>query len=88
MEKTMLDVLKDRLFDGLEIVKVKEMNSRYTITFRFEGDEAKADLPKTCSPGAHNKVADSTIITAMSSIYLNRGDIAKAKECLNKISGD
>lgn len=47
MEKTMLDILKERLIDGLEIVKVNETNSKYTITFRFEGDEAKANLPKS-----------------------------------------
>ena len=85
MGNTMLDVLKGRLIDGLEIVKVKETNSRYTITFRFDGNEAKADLPKSCSPGAHDAVADTAIITAMSSIYFNRGDFAKAKEWLDKI---
>ena len=42
MGKTMLDVLKDRLIDGLEIVKVKETNNKYAITFRFEDNEAKA----------------------------------------------
>ena len=85
MDGTMLDVLKGRLIDGLEIVKVTEVNSKYTITFRFEGDEAKADLPKSCSPGAHGAVADNAIITAISSIYFNRGDFAKAKEWLDKI---
>ena len=85
MEKTMLDVLKERLIDGLEIVKVKETNSRYTITFHFDGDEGRADLPKSCSPGAHNAVADNAIITAISSIYFNRGEFAKAKEWLDKI---
>ena len=85
MANTMLDVLRGRLIDGLEITKVKETNSKYTITFRFEGDEAKADLPKSCSPGAHKAVADVSIITAMSSIYFKRGDYAKAKEWLDKI---
>lgn len=83
--KTMLDVLESRLIDGLEIVKVKETNSKYTITFRFGEDEAKADLPKSCPPSAHESVADNTIITAMSSIYFNRGDYAKAKQWLDKI---
>lgn len=81
----MLDILKGRLIDGLEIVKVKETNSKYIITFRFEGDEAKADLPKSCSPGAHNAVSDNAIITAISSIYFNRGEFSKAKEWLGKI---
>lgn len=87
MGRTMLDILKGRLIDGLEIVQVKETNSKYTITFLFEGDEAKADLPKSCSPGAHSAVADSAIITAMSTIYFHRRDFAKAKEWLDKICG-
>lgn len=85
MEKTMLEILESRLIDGLEIVKVKETNSKYTITFRFGDDEAKADLPKSCAPGAHNTVADSTIITVMSSICIRRGDFATAKEWLDKL---
>lgn len=85
MEKTMLEILESRLIDGLEIVKVKETNSKYTITFRFGDDEARADLPKSCAPGAQDKVADSTIITAMSSIYINRGEYAKAKNWLDKL---
>lgn len=84
----MLDVLKDRLIDGLEIVKVKETNSRYTITFCFDSSEGVADLPKSCAPGAHSAVADYAINTAISSIYFNRGDYAKAKEWLNKIGAD
>lgn len=88
MGKTMLDVLKDRLIDGLEIVKVKETNNKYAITFRFEDNEAKAGLPKSCSPGAHNKVADSTIITVMSNIYIKCGDYTKAKEWLDKLCAD
>ena len=85
MEKTMLEILEGRPIDGLEIVKVKETNSKYTITFRFENDEAKADLPKSCAPDAHNAVADSAIITAMSSIFIRRGDFAAAKEWLDKL---
>ena len=32
----------------------------------------------------YNEVAYNTIITAMSTIYFNRGDFVKAKEWLNK----
>ena len=85
MNKTMLDILKERLIDGLTIKSVKETNSKYTIRFEFEGDEAKAELPKSCAPGCHNEVADNSIITAMSTIYFNRGNYVKAKEWLDKI---
>lgn len=85
MDKTMLDVLKERLIDGLTISSVKETNSKFTVEFLFEDEKVKADLPKSCAPGCHNEVADSTIITAMSSLYFARGDYAKAKEWLDKI---
>lgn len=85
MEKTMLDILKARLVDGLEITKVKESASKYTITFTFEGCEATTDLRKSCPPGAHNTVADFVISTAMAHIYSDKGDFAKAGEWLDKI---
>ena len=85
MQKTMLDILKERLIPELSISSVKETNSKYAIEFTFEGDSVKADLPKSCAPGCHNEVADNTISTAMSTLYFNRGDYAKAKEWLHKI---
>lgn len=39
MDKTMLDILKERLVEGLSIKSVKETNAKYTIRFEFEGDE-------------------------------------------------
>ncbi len=83
---TMLDILKERLIEGLQIRTIKENNTKYIIQFEYEGHKAKAELPKTCTPGCQNDVADNTIITAMSTIYLNRGDYAKASEWLNKIA--
>lgn len=85
MDKTMIDILKERLTEGLSIKSVKETNAKYTIRFEFEGDEAKVDLPKSCAPGCHNEVADATIITAMSTIYCNRGDYVQAKQWLDKL---
>lgn len=85
MDKTMLDILKERLIDGLSIKSVKETNTKYTICFEYEGEKAKADLPKSCTPNCQNEVADNSIITAMSTIYFNRGDFVKAKEWLDKL---
>lgn len=42
MGTTMLDILKERLIEGLNIKSVKETNTKYTIRFEYEGDEAKA----------------------------------------------
>lgn len=85
MQKTMLDVLQERLIPGLSISSVKETNSKYTIEFHYMGDKVKAELPKTCAPGCHNEVADNTVNTAMSTVFFNRGDYVKSKEWLYKI---
>lgn len=82
----MLDILKERLIEGLNIKSVKENSTKYIIRFEYDGDIAKADLLKNCPPGCHNDVADNTIITAMSTIYFNRGDLKSAKEWLDKIT--
>ena len=81
----MLGVLKKRLPEGMKIVSVKETFAKYKIVFEYEGERATAELPKSCVPRYHNKVADNTIITAMSTIYFNRGDLVKAKEWLDKL---
>lgn len=86
MGTTMLDILKERLIEGLSIKSVKETNTKYSIRFEYEGDEAKAELSKSCAPGCQNDVADNCIITAMSTIYVNRGDYAKAKAWLDKLT--
>lgn len=83
--KTMLDVLKERLIDGLNIISVKEYSTKYTIEFEYEGGKAKADLQKSCLPNCEKEVADKTIISAISTIYFNRGDFQKAKQWLDKL---
>lgn len=84
--KTMLDILNERLVEGLSIKSIKETNNKYKICFEYEGEEVKAELPKSCTPGCHNEVADNAIITAMSTIYLNRGDMNSAKIWLDKLA--
>ena len=86
MDKTVFDILKDRLIEGLSIKSVKETNTKFIIQFEYEGDVAKAELPKTCAPGFYNTVADHTIITAMSTIYFNRGDMNSANNWLDKLT--
>ncbi len=85
---TMLDILKERLPKGLTVASVKETNEKYKITFDYQGDRATAELSKVCAPNAHNKNADNAIITAMSNIMLNRGDMESAKEWLDKLASN
>ena len=82
----MLDVLKERLVDGLTIKSVKETTAKYSICFEYEGDETVVALPKSCAPGCSGEVADHSVITAMSAIFMNRGDYTKAKEWLDKLA--
>lgn len=80
----MLQILRKRLIEGLKIISVNETHAKYKIEFEYEGERATAELPKSCAPNCHNEVADNTVKTAMSTIYFNRGDYAKASEWLHK----
>lgn len=85
MNKTMLDILQGRLIDGLTIKKTKELASKWKITFEYQGEELCAELPKACTPGYHNRVADHTIVTVMSAFYINHCEYQKAKQWLDKL---
>lgn len=92
MNETMLDVLKSRMHKApkLSIKHVKELCSKYKITFAYESnlDQSNVttvDLPKCCTPKHENYSADQAIITAMSTILINRGEIKLAKLWLDKL---
>lgn len=75
--KTMLDILKERLPEGLEIIKEKgkASASQTEITFRYQGIEEKSWLPKTCAPGCAEKVCDQTIACTMWGFGLKMQDM-------------
>ena len=81
----MLTVLKERLLDGMEIVKAKEKLSKYEITFLIKGVEVKTEIPKTCTPGMQNRVVDQSIFGAMAESAFKHGDIEEAGKWLDKI---
>lgn len=81
----MLNTLKERLPEGLEIKKVREKPSKYEITFLVDGKEIKGELPKTCTPGMQDRVADHTIINAMAINAMKNGDMETAKKWLDKL---
>ena len=80
----MLNTLKERLPEGLEINKVKEKPSKYEITFMIDGKEIKGDLAKTCSPGCQSRIADLTIFNVMAMNAMKNGDLETAKVWLDK----
>ena len=80
----MLNTLKARLPEGLDVKKVKEKPSKYEITFLIDGRDIKGELPKTCTPGCQNSVADLTIFNVMARNAMNNGDMETAKMWLDK----
>ena len=81
----MLNTLKERLLDGMEIKSVKEKRSKYEITFLISGGEIKTELPKTCTPGMQYKVVDHTIFNVMCKAAIEKGDYQAAKGWLDKM---
>lgn len=81
----MLNVLKERLLDGMEIKNVKEKRGKYEITFLISGGEIKTELPKACTPGMQDRVADQSIFNAMCQAAIEKGDYQAAKGWLDRI---
>ena len=81
----MLNVLKERLLDGMEIKSVKEKRSKYEITFLISGGEIKEELLKTCTPGMQDRVVDHTMFNAMCKAEIAKGDYQAAKGWLDRI---
>lgn len=82
---TMLEVLSGRLVDGLEISSVKERRREFVITFSYGGLKEKGFLPKTCVPGAQDRVADRTIFNTMAGFAFRRNDLVDVRRWLDKI---
>ena len=82
----MLEILKNRLPEGLEIKKVREKPSKYEIAFLNGGKEYNGALPKTCAPGCQDRVADHTICIIMCTAEMDKGNIRAAGAWLDKIA--
>ena len=72
--KTMADILESqvKLVDGLEIVKIRELNSWYKVKFKFNdfiGEEIKLD--KSCTPCSEVKFCRFIIDSFITSYYIN-----------------
>lgn len=83
---TMLEIMKERLPEGLEIVRVRELAGRSKILFSYDGVEVTGYLPKTCAPGKETNVADFNIHTVMMEARMRKGDIDGAREWMAKQS--
>lgn len=84
--KTMLDIVKERLPEGIEIASVKEDRSKYEVTLTDGEYSSKCWVNKTYAPNMYERAADSAIYNAMAGIAIDRGDIATGKAFLAKIA--
>jgi hypothetical protein len=89
----MLEILKKRLPEGLEVKKVynRTGHSQMKILFTYGGHEIFGWLNKTCAPGCAEKECDFSICAVMLGIALETHDLASAKHWVEKqkaITGD
>lgn len=77
----MLEILKGRLPEGLEIVKVKNRSgsSQIEIKFSYKGTEAIGWLWKTCAPGKAEDICDFTVCAVMMNVGLMLNDLEMVK---------
>jgi len=85
----MFEIMKTRLPEGLEVVKVYQRTGQdqMKIVFSYKGQEYIGWLRKTCAPGFAHKNCDFTICTVMVGLALKRGDLEAAKHWADKQSG-
>lgn len=79
----MIDVLKRELKGGMSISAEKELGSKWKVTIIFNEMQSTIDLPKTCTPGCEQEVCRKAIDTALSTMYVNTGNLTEAKKWLN-----
>lgn len=82
--KTMLDIMRERLIEGVEITKAKELPSKYNIVLSKDGLNYSTTLPKQCAPGMEEILVDKTIYSALSSYAIQRNDIVAARYWLDR----
>lgn len=85
--KTMIDILRERLPEGLDITKVKDKASASQIEIRFayKGVETVNWISKTCAPGYATWLCDKTIASTMLGIALDLKDIEMAEQWKDKM---
>lgn len=85
----MLELLKNRLPDGLCVSKVKggARARQLQVWFEYDGTEVMGYLPTACAPGYEEHVCDVTICSAMMKVCLAQTDVEMVKEWDRKMNG-
>lgn len=79
----MIDILKQELKDGMTIENDRELSDKYKLVIVYDGMKAPVVLGKTCAPGCEREVCRKTIDTALSTMYVNSGNLVEAKKWLD-----
>lgn len=79
----MIDILKQELKSGMSVESEKELSNKWKIVITYNGMKASVDLPKACTPSAEKEVCRKTIDTALSTMYVNAGNLVEAKKWLD-----
>lgn len=81
---TMLEIMKERVPAGVDIINVAEKPSKYELILFVDGEKVSCWVPKACTPGSAETVVDFAICTTMIGLYLERGDLKNAKKWKDK----
>ena len=79
----MIDILKRELKEGMTIENDRELSDKYKLVIVYDGMKAPVVLSKTCAPECEKEVCRKAIDTALSTMYVNVGNLAEAKKWLN-----
>lgn len=79
----MINIFKSMLPEGVVVQDIKEYGNKYKIRLRQDTEIASCELPKTCVPNSEDIVCKTAIKCAMSSIYINKGDLTEASAWLH-----
>lgn len=72
------EVVKDLTFD-LKIVSHKHSNTKTDVELEFGGIRTKVELRNTCTPGEERNYCWNVVATAMSNIFVIKGDLELAR---------
>lgn len=83
MEKNMFEILKETLQNDMEIINNRELSNKYKFCIVYKGMQAATELPKITSPGSEIEVCRKAINNAVSTMYINVGELEMAKKWLH-----
>lgn len=82
----MFELFKEKLLDGMEIIKTKETASTHIITVRCRGKNQIVYLHKTCAPGRQNHLVHQALCNVMAGTALDEMDHKATKMWLDRMT--